>query len=332
MNASKQMSDLLWDYFDKHFDVLLGEDLRAEQHMEQLYYAQDDHEKLEDLVPDEHHFGGYEITRLIRMWADNEKLPSLKEIQEYLSGITDMQFEIGAAGKEQGKIIIGEKQILFSRLSDTLPEIADQLYTKGKSNQCHGLAIKACKLIDDSFGIPMNLVTSKVCMGYRDDIRMSHSYIETDTKQGEELILDFEANIIYNKSGFDLIKNPKVHSKIPTTTIKQDMENLKNLEIGISGNLDYRTYLIFRDEIINELEQISKTLGDEKITPSRLFADFAYCIDPGVIMQYTSKNYDEIVANKISVVPNPKKVRLVFDDCKNHYKQLGGKPQEQIST
>lgn len=195
------------------------------------------------------------------IWEDIHYLTSNKynerhgAILEFLSN-----FNIVKDIKANNKVIcirtnFGE--IKFSKIGDFFPDmfIDDDIEDiEKRTGKCHAQAINYSEKLK-SIGVENDVVTA---YRYGDTNRSKylHSWNEFQI-DGKEHVLDYTQNIVMNKAGYYSLNHiNEIISRINST----DIENDKKIYRQISGrdyDIDAKTYLTCRDEIMRDLQRNS---------------------------------------------------------------------------
>lgn len=148
--------------------------------------------------------------------------------------------------KEQKYIFNDEKRGFlfdFRLLSDNITgkNIKKSLTSSSKFNDCHAGSMTIIPKIDNSY----------LCTGIIDNFGFDtlHTVIEFN----EDKIIDYTLNIIIDKNEYNKITNFREIQRIKKENYLDDIKIL-------DGNLDSKTYLTYRDEIIRDLNKNKKVL------------------------------------------------------------------------
>lgn len=101
-----------------------------------------------------------------------------------------------------------------------------------------------------SLNFPNEVVTGFI-YGISDKVKYLHSWIEFN-KDGNEYVIDYTMNVIMNKEGYYFIRQAEELSRISNQDILFDSK------ISINS----KVYLVFRHEIMKELEKNSFLFPD----------------------------------------------------------------------
>lgn len=122
----------------------------------------------------------------------------------------------------------------------------------GRANSCHVLSINIAKILQVYYDIPSTVVTGYPSY-YVDENRYLHSWDELEI-DGAKQVIDSTMNVVMNKEGYYLIRNIKENENISKVSaidlLRDDRQYRKLLD-----NIDLKTYLTCRDEIIKDLEK-----------------------------------------------------------------------------
>ena len=122
----------------------------------------------------------------------------------------------------------------------------------GRANSCHVLSINIAKILQMYYDIPSDVVTGYPSY-YVDENRYLHSWNELEI-DGVKQVIDSTMNTLMNKEGYYLIRNIKENENISKVSaidlLRDDRQYRKLLD-----DLDLKTYLTCRDEIIKDLEK-----------------------------------------------------------------------------
>ena len=144
-------------------------------------------------------------------------------------------------------------------LSDIIPELKDDdcdIQTGDRIKKCHQKSLE----ISNRLGIPNEVVTGYV-YGISDKLKWLHSWVECDI-EGNEYVIDYTMNALINREGYYMIKNAEPLSRISNKNLANDKKIInKFAEVAPITN---KEYLVFRDEIMRELEKNKKLFDDER--------------------------------------------------------------------
>lgn len=137
------------------------------------------------------------------------------------------------------------KIMQFSSLESNIKELLPEIDTDNRIKKCYNYAYEISRHI----GIKNEIVTGYI-YGYTDISKFLHSWVEINYK-GQDYVIDGTLNAIVNKEGYYALRHVEPLAKISNETLEKDITNYLS-KIGIFG---LPTYLVFRDEIINDLEK-----------------------------------------------------------------------------
>lgn len=122
----------------------------------------------------------------------------------------------------------------------------------GRANSCHVLSINIAKILQVYYDIPSDVVTGYPSY-YVDKNRYLHSWDELQI-DGNKQVIDSTMNVVMNKEGYYLIKNIKENENISRVSAINLL--LDDRTYGaLLDEIDLKTYLTCRDEIIKDLEK-----------------------------------------------------------------------------
>lgn len=129
--------------------------------------------------------------------------------------------------------------IISNHISDE--ELKNELNSKKRLSSCHTKSVELASGINNSY----------VLTGYYTTTlnKILHSVVEI-VKDGKSYILDWTQNIKMPKEDYIKIYKFQVLEKINSSDLEEDFKMLKELEFK-----SLKTYLVFRDEIIKDLEK-----------------------------------------------------------------------------
>ena len=79
-----------------------------------------------------------------------------------------------------------------------------------------------------------------------------HSWVKVNYER-KDMVIDYTRNVLMNKEGYYLMQRAIPLSRISNQDIKRDMKILK--QSGVLRNFNIKEYLLFRHEIIKDLEK-----------------------------------------------------------------------------
>lgn len=161
-------------------------------------------------------------------------------------------------------------EIKFSRITNFFPnlefddeieDIRNRLGKIGEVGKCHAWAIEYSKRLKN-IGIENDVVTADKYL-MTDKNKHLHSWNEFEIN-GKEHVLDYTQNVVMNKDGYYALNHiKKVISKINC----MDIENDEKLYRQINGRyyeIDAKTYLTCRDEIMRDLQKNIGIFNEER--------------------------------------------------------------------
>ena len=146
--------------------------------------------------------------------------------------------------------------ITFLPLTKVFPDIRykKELESDDRSGHCHRGSLN---LTEFAFDFDNNVVT-----GYTYNLsnksKYLHTWIET-MLDGKEVVIDYTLNAIVNKDGYYEFMHAKPITTISSKDVKKDLP--KVLKSKFQG-YDNRMYLIFRDEMMAEIDKKPSSLGE----------------------------------------------------------------------
>lgn len=195
----------------------------------------------------------YEITYNINECTKETTSPEeRKKIIKSLTRLNDYVINATITYNEQKKkeeIIIttakGEIRVIeFSSLTPNIKQELPIITTGERNGKCFDLSFR----INRRLGLAHQLVTGYI-YGYTDISRYLHTWIEL-TYKGEEYVIDGTLNALINKEGYYLLKHAQPITKITDQQFQSDLDNHLDKLQGIPLEI----YLVYRDEIINDLD------------------------------------------------------------------------------
>lgn len=142
--------------------------------------------------------------------------------------------------------------IIFKKLSSFFPFIKSaypELESNDRQGHCH---LKSVLLSRYFLDFPHEVVTGYT-HSFSDKSKYLHTLIEFSDNNNEPQVIDFTMNAIVNKHGYKKIMNidEKPLSRISGENIKNELEMI--YDAPKFKNLDIRKYLLFREDVLNEL-------------------------------------------------------------------------------
>lgn len=129
--------------------------------------------------------------------------------------------------------------MISNHISDE--ELKKELNSKKRLSNCHIKSIELASGINNSYILTGYYTTNLN--------KILHSVVEI-VKDGKNYILDWTQNIWMPKDDYIKIYKFQILEKINSNDLEQDFKKLKKLEFK-----SLKTYLVFRDEIIKDLEK-----------------------------------------------------------------------------
>lgn len=203
-------------------------------------------------------FDNFKILATIDMFTIIENKIFRKLLKEYYNKVGYNMDKI-SYDKEKKKYCYkdGDKNIEFEMLSKNLSgkgslKYKSELNSQKRKGQCHSKSIF----------LATTLKGSKIVTGYAytPAQRVIHSVCQI-TKKGIDYILDYTRNTIMKKEDYcDLFK----FEEITSINVDDWYDDIKYLENELSP-IGLKTYLIFRDQLINELERKEENKESNKL-------------------------------------------------------------------
>lgn len=199
----------------------------------------------------------YCISQFTKQNISNEEI--IESLKNYVKSIEIVQDE----KSNSSEIIIKTEQdeIKVNILSKSLPMIEG--IEKAETDERLGKCIKKSYEISKKLGIDNKIVTGYI-YGMSDKAKYLHSWIETKLN-GEEVVIDYTINAIISKRAYYKLQHAEPLSKISNKDVLNDEKYLKKAKINgrEEGRITLEEYLVFRDEIIKDLQRNDKILLDE---------------------------------------------------------------------
>lgn len=174
-----------------------------------------------------------------------------EEREGLLHRLTEIEWVKDVKIEKQRVLIDTEKGLIrFGLINETLPEYKDdlQLLTTGRKGFCHRDSIKMSTMYEEE-----NFVVTGFVYGIADKAKYFHSWVEMTIGE-KDYVLDYTMNAIMNKEAYYMIKHAEEVSRVSNKQIREDwkvMEKLTKKGIYFMDN----QYLVFRDEIMKDLEK-----------------------------------------------------------------------------
>ena len=152
-------------------------------------------------------------------------------------------------------------EIRFSTIKNFFPDLEEDLRLnsfKRRSRNCHeDSCIYAKKL--KQIGIENDVVTANRLI-FTDVGRSLHSWNEFSIN-GKDHVLDFTQNFVMNKEGYYAFNRiDEILGRVSCNDIDRDLKILTNIS---DSDIDYKTYLTSRDEIMKDLERNLKFFDNQ---------------------------------------------------------------------
>lgn len=180
-----------------------------------------------------------------------------EEREGLLHTLTEIEWVKDVKIEKQRVVIDTERgPIRFGLINEILPDYKNdlQLLTTGRKGFCHRDAIKMSTMYEEE-----SFVVTGFVYGIADKAKYFHSWVEMSLG-GKDYAIDYTMNAIMNRDAYYMIKHAEEVSRVSNKQIREDWKILKKLtEKGIF--IIDNQYLVFRDEIMNDLE---KNFGDNK--------------------------------------------------------------------
>lgn len=154
--------------------------------------------------------------------------------------------------------------IQFSEIERFFPNILPDSNIRDinlRRGNCHVKAMDYAKKLN-ALNIENTVATGHICY-ITDRSKILHSWNEF-VVNGQELVLDYTDNIVMNKEGYYFLK----HIREPISIISgKDIEEDEKIYEQITNNgrnIDVKTYLVFRDEIMRDLRKNIEIFDTER--------------------------------------------------------------------
>ncbi|MBO4293777.1 MAG: hypothetical protein J5881_05270 [Clostridia bacterium] len=197
-----------------------------------------------------------------------EEISYIQNVKSLLNHQTG-EFEIVA---EQGLVHFSDINSFIKTLGNGEKSEKVTQYLKRVSSlnerihHCHAESINLAIILEKEYKIPCKVVT-----GYTSYFVSKNRYLHTWNElniDGNEYVIDSTMNTFINKEGYYLLRNINEKENISTINsdiIVEDIEKNRDL----LDEIDLKSYLTCRDEIINEYKAKSQVLkksneGDER--------------------------------------------------------------------
>ena len=225
-----------------------------------LYSTQGDKKKLSEHICTAHeiYLREQRIYSVINDFTSDVKTKEEKE--QILNKLLRENF-IKDVKQENGilEIETNDGIILVLALTEFIPEIKkidSNLGTEKQRGKCHEKSI----FLSNNLGIANDIVTGYV-FGYSDKSKFLHSWVELKIKD-KDVVIDYTLNAIMNKEGYYQIQHAIPLTRVSNIQLEEDTKKLRvfNMQKGFSA----RKYLVFRDEIMRDLEKNKDILLEEE--------------------------------------------------------------------
>ena len=188
-------------------------------------------------------------------YADTPEEKKISLIHTYLTNNTI------ASVSQEGLTTIFVKpdntRIEFRTLTEQMPNLRakEELESQGRMERCH----QGClNLSEFEFNFPHDVVTGYT-HGISDKSEYLHTWIET-VDDGKEVVIDYTMNAIINKDAYYKFMHIIPLARISGENVKTDMPLI--FKSKKFRNIDNRMYLLFRDEIMAEIENKPSGMGE----------------------------------------------------------------------
>ncbi len=137
--------------------------------------------------------------------------------------------------------------IKFSKLFCSLQKMLDEINSNNRYHECHQSSFIIC--LDLPENINSTLVTGYI-YSFANKCKFLHSWVEIDM-EGKQFALDYTINAACNIEGYYYLRHAEVLQKITSSDVKSD----HNIFRKIFDKLTLKEYLVFRDELINDIKK-----------------------------------------------------------------------------
>ena len=137
--------------------------------------------------------------------------------------------------------------IVYEKLSDKVvnPSIKRELLSVKRYGKCHEMSLSLLNSLEGS-----SILTGYIAV---EDEDILHSVVEYES-DGKTKIVDYTKNIIMDKEDYIGLMNFRNIQRITREQFLKD----EIILMKMFGSLNIRTYLCFRDEIMNEIKKKNK--------------------------------------------------------------------------
>lgn len=154
--------------------------------------------------------------------------------------------------KQQEYKLENGETITFDLLSDQLDadkKILNELESNKRKRQCHSRSIDVGNQIENSA-----VLTGTITVG---NCKVLHSVVEIINKQNKPVILDWTRNLVIDKESYIKLFKFDILTSVDSKLIFDDLNILKELKF------DVKQYLVFRDELMKDVEKNSQIFYSE---------------------------------------------------------------------
>ena len=187
--------------------------------------------------------------------TDLEKQELLNVLKLY--NLYDFNFEYTSSALN---IQTSEGNIKVKKLTDLIPGLSDadpDIETDERQSQCHFKSIELSNIIKN----PHNVVTGFI-HGTSDFSKFLHTWIEIFLS-GSWYVFDYTLNACINKEGYYFIRHAEPLSVISKENIAKEYPLLCG-EMSDSTKFNIKEYLLFRDEIIRDLNKNRHLFSEDR--------------------------------------------------------------------
>lgn len=185
--------------------------------------------------------------------TDMEKQNFLDKLKLYTSHNLSIEYTNSIL-----EIQTNEGNIKVRKLTDLIPGLSDadpDIETDERQGQCHFKSIELSNIIEN----PHNVVTGFV-HGTSDFSKFLHTWIEIFLN-GNWYVFDYTLNACINKDGYYFIKHAEPLSVISKENIAREYPLLCGDD---STKFNVKEYLLFRDEIIRDLDRNRHLFNEDR--------------------------------------------------------------------
>lgn len=147
-------------------------------------------------------------------------------------------------------------EIRVDKLTDILLSLKKdpKIQADDRLGHCHEMS----KAISMELGDIENYVVTGYVYSYSDVSKYLHSWVELELN-GESVVFDYTLNAMVNKDGYYRLQHVRELNRISNEQIREDSKKLKHL-----GNIDLKEYLVFRDEIMADLNKNGQLFDESR--------------------------------------------------------------------